>query len=132
MPRAKVYITYKEGVVDPQGLAIRGALKSLGFREVQEVRVGKFIEIGLEGSSMDQLRSRLRSMCERLLANPVIEDYRYELEEEVTGGPGGGGRNSLSSPFPDPTATTTATTGSMRSWVRRFASFGIRRRTWGT
>jgi phosphoribosylformylglycinamidine synthase len=91
MPRAKVYITYKPGVVDPQGLAIRGALLSLGFKEVQEVRVGKFIEVGLEGSSLDELRLRLRTMCERLLANPVIEDYRFELEGEGPGPKGEGG-----------------------------------------
>ncbi len=88
MTRAKVYITYKAGVVDPQGVTIRGALVSLGFQEVQEVRMGKFIELELEGSSSDQLRSRLQSMCERLLANPIIEDFRFELDGEAAGAPG--------------------------------------------
>ncbi|MFQ5692864.1 MAG: phosphoribosylformylglycinamidine synthase subunit PurS [Nitrospinota bacterium] len=84
MVRARVYVTYKEGVLKPQGLAVKGVLASLGFNEVAEVRVGKYIEVEMEGSPGEELRDRLRAMCEKVLANPVIEDFRFDLSE---GGP---------------------------------------------
>jgi phosphoribosylformylglycinamidine synthase len=77
--KARVYITLKKGVLDPQGKAVMGALNSLEFKEVTDVRVGKFMELELEDSSRDKAEKRVRKMCEKLLANPVIEDYRIEI-----------------------------------------------------
>ena len=82
MPKAWVYVTYKPGVLEPQGLAVQGVLASLGFDEVTEVRVGKFIEVALDHSSGEDLDNRLRAMSEQVLANPVIEDFRVEWSEE--------------------------------------------------
>ena len=78
---AKIYITLKPTVNDPQGLTIKGALHNLGFTEVASVRAGKYMEVKLEenDSSIDQ--QQVAEMCKKLLANPVIEDYRFELEE---------------------------------------------------
>lgn len=82
MAKALVYITYKQGVLDPQGLAVKGALASLGFEGVGDVRVGKYIEIELADSPAADLRARAEKMCQELLANPVIEDFRVELPGE--------------------------------------------------
>jgi phosphoribosylformylglycinamidine synthase len=81
MIRAKVYVTLKRGVLDPQGETVKGALESLGFAGVQDVRIGKFMVISLNGVSRQEAARRVEEMCKRLLANPVIEDYRFELEE---------------------------------------------------
>ncbi len=81
MIRAKVYVTLKRGVLDPQGETVKGALETLGFTDVQDVRIGKFMVVTLNGVSREEAQSRVDEMCKRLLANPVIEDYRFELEE---------------------------------------------------
>lgn len=73
--KVKIYITLKPGVLDPQGKAVQQALASLGFDEVKDVRIGKFIELEIARNSED----RIRQMCEKLLANTVIESYRFEL-----------------------------------------------------
>ena len=78
--RAKVYVTLKPGVLDPAGKAIERALHSLGFAEAQDVRLGKFIELRVEGD-LPQATGRVDEMCRKLLANGVIEDYRFELSE---------------------------------------------------
>jgi phosphoribosylformylglycinamidine synthase PurS subunit len=79
--RAKVYVTLKKGVLDPQGETVRAALQTLGFAGVQDVRVGKFIVVTLNGVSREEASKRVDQMCTKLLANPIIEDYRFELEE---------------------------------------------------
>jgi phosphoribosylformylglycinamidine synthase PurS subunit len=79
---ARVYVTPKRGILDPQGKAVHNALHVLGFGEVQDVRVGKFIELRLGAGAAEAARTRVREMCERLLANGVIEDFRVELAEE--------------------------------------------------
>lgn len=79
--KANVYITLKKGVLDPQGRAIMGALSSLGFKEVRELRVGKFIEITIGGVGKREAKKRLDKMCRNLLSNPVIEDFRVEMED---------------------------------------------------
>ena len=84
MPKAQVYVTFKEGVLDPQGEAVRGALSSLGFQGVNDVRVGKFIEIELEDA--EDVHANLERMCQDLLANPVIENYRIEIADESANG----------------------------------------------
>lgn len=82
MYKVQVYVTLKEGVLDPQGKAVQQSLASLSYEEVQEVRVGKYIELFIEQS--EDLEARIDQMCNQLLANPVIEDYRYKVEEVVT------------------------------------------------
>jgi phosphoribosylformylglycinamidine synthase len=79
---ARVYVTPKRGILDPQGKAVAGSLHALGFDEVADVRVGKYIELRLRDQARDAATSRVREMCERLLANGVIEDYRVEVGEE--------------------------------------------------
>ena len=78
---AKVYITLKPTVNDPQGLTIKGALHSLGFQKVSSVRAGKYMEIKLGGDDLSKAEAEVRDMCTKLLANPVIENFRFELEE---------------------------------------------------
>jgi phosphoribosylformylglycinamidine synthase PurS subunit len=82
MYKVKVYVTLRENVLDPQGSAVKGALHSLSYQEVQDVRIGKFMELMIEKGERD-IEEIVRDMCERLLANTVIEDYRYEIEEVV-------------------------------------------------
>ncbi|MEC2075025.1 phosphoribosylformylglycinamidine synthase subunit PurS [Metabacillus fastidiosus] len=82
MLKVKVYVTLRESVLDPQGSAVQGSLHSMGYSEVADVRVGKYLELTLEKSDRDQ-DVIIREMCEKLLANTVIEDFRYEVEEVV-------------------------------------------------
>jgi phosphoribosylformylglycinamidine synthase subunit PurS len=76
---ARVYVTLKPGVLDPQGKAIQGSLHSLGFPAVDSVRLGKYFEITLAGADAKTAEAELSRMCEKLLANTVIENYRVEL-----------------------------------------------------
>lgn len=78
---AKVYITLKPTVNDPQGLTIKGALHDLGFQKVSRVRAGKYMEIMLEEKSLIKAKAQLEEMCRKLLANPVIETYRFDMEQ---------------------------------------------------
>lgn len=78
--RAKIFISFKNGVLDPQGKAVERSLHTLGYQEVRDVRMGKYLEIELEAASREAAEARLREMCDKLLANPVIEDYRFEIE----------------------------------------------------
>jgi phosphoribosylformylglycinamidine synthase len=80
--KAKVHITLKNGVLDPQGKAIRNALVHLGFDGVEEVRQGKYIEIKLADTDPAQAKARVAAMCEKLLANMIIENYSVEVEGE--------------------------------------------------
>ena len=82
---ARVYVTLKPTVNDPQGLTIRGALHSLGFSDVASVRAGKYLEVRLDAKDRKQAEKQLGEMCRKLLANPVIEDSRFELEEDGAG-----------------------------------------------
>jgi phosphoribosylformylglycinamidine synthase PurS subunit len=78
--KARVTVTLKNGVLDPQGKAIANALAALGIEGVEDVRQGKFIEVELAETDPARAREALERMCKELLANPVIENYRYELE----------------------------------------------------
>ena len=78
--KARVFVTLKNGVLDPQGKAIGHALNGLGFREVGDVRQGKVIDLELDERDEARARTRLKDMCERLLANTVIEKYEIELK----------------------------------------------------
>ena len=77
--KAKVYVTLKKSVLDPQGKTVQHALSSLGFNEVKDVRIGKYIELELNGMDKSKAEAKIKTMCEKLLANTVIEEYRYEL-----------------------------------------------------
>ena len=77
--KAKIHVTLKSGILDPQGRAIQQSLATLGFSSVNDVRVGKFLEVELEDTDQNQAELQLKAMCEKLLANTVIEYYRFEL-----------------------------------------------------
>jgi phosphoribosylformylglycinamidine synthase len=77
--KARVHITLKTGVLDPQGKAIAHALGALGFNGVADVRQGKYIEIDLTDTDPAAAKSRVESMCQRLLANTIVEDFKVEL-----------------------------------------------------
>lgn len=81
MKKVKVYITLRESVLDPQGQAVNDSLHNMGYETVKDVRIGKYIEMILEDSA--DLDQKVKEVCEKLLANTVIEDYRYEVEEGV-------------------------------------------------
>jgi len=78
--KARVYVTLKKSVFDPQGRTIQEALGTLGYRGVSDVRQGKFFELSLEGLSADKAREAVEEIARKVLANPVIESYRVEVE----------------------------------------------------
>ncbi|GGG78416.1 MULTISPECIES: phosphoribosylformylglycinamidine synthase subunit PurS [Paenibacillus] len=78
--KAIVYVTIKENVLDPQGTAVQGALHTMGFGDVGKVRIGKYLELTLDTTDRAQAEEQVKAMCEKLLANTVVEDYRFELE----------------------------------------------------
>ena len=78
---ARVIVTPKPVVNDPQGITVKGGLHRLGFDEVSDVRVGKYIEVQLEAEDEEEARSRVSMMCRKLLANHVIEDVRFQVEK---------------------------------------------------
>ncbi|KMY48382.1 phosphoribosylformylglycinamidine synthase subunit PurS [Peribacillus loiseleuriae] len=82
MYKVKVYITLRESVLDPQGTAVKSSLHSMSYETVSDVRIGKYMELTIEQNNQD-IDALVKEMCERLLANTVIEDYRYEVEEVV-------------------------------------------------
>jgi phosphoribosylformylglycinamidine synthase PurS subunit len=77
--KAHIHITLKNGVLDPQGKATRNALEHLGFSNVEGVRQGKFIEVLLNETDAQAAEAQVKAMCEKLLANTVVENYRFEL-----------------------------------------------------
>jgi phosphoribosylformylglycinamidine synthase subunit PurS len=82
MYKVKVYVTLRESVLDPQGKAVTHSLHSLNYKQVSDVRIGKYMELTIEKSERD-IDEVVNEMCRSILANPVIEDYRYEVEECV-------------------------------------------------
>jgi len=80
MIKATVFVTIKQSVLDPQGNAVQGALHTMGFKEVEQVRIGKYMEVTLNTKDHAAAETQVKAMCEKLLANTVIEDYRFELE----------------------------------------------------
>ena len=81
--KAKIYITLKPSVLDPQGKAIHHAVETIGYRGIQDVRQGKYFEITLDSQlSEDDARASIERMAHDVLSNPVIEDYRVELDSE--------------------------------------------------
>ena len=81
MLEAEIYITLKKTVSDPQGLTIKHALESLGYKNLEGVRVGKLITIKLSSKDKKEAKQKLDGMCQKLLANPIIEDYHLKISE---------------------------------------------------
>ncbi|MCP9439090.1 MAG: phosphoribosylformylglycinamidine synthase subunit PurS, partial [Nitrospira sp.] len=77
--KAKIHVTLKQGILDPQGKAIERALETLGFKNAANVRVGKYLELDLDEQDRAKAEVEVKSMCEKLLANTIIEEYRFEL-----------------------------------------------------
>jgi phosphoribosylformylglycinamidine synthase subunit PurS len=82
MYKVKVFITLRESVLDPQGKAVQNSLHSMDYNQVEDVRIGKYMELTIS-PSVKSVEDAVDEMCSKLLANPVIEDYRYEIEELV-------------------------------------------------
>lgn len=81
---ARIYVTLRPSVLDPAGTAVRSGLEHMGYHDVESVRIGKYIEVTLNAADENQARQQLDAMCDRLLANPVIENYRIEIDSLVT------------------------------------------------
>ena len=81
MYKAKINVTLKKSVLDPQGQTVLHALQSMNFKETQDIRVGKFFEVTLDASNESDAKNRLQEMCGKLLINPVIEDYQMSIEK---------------------------------------------------
>ncbi|MFA4884166.1 MAG: phosphoribosylformylglycinamidine synthase subunit PurS [Candidatus Margulisiibacteriota bacterium] len=79
MAKVKVYITPKKGVLDPQGKAVEASLHSLGYKNVNDLQIGRYIELDLGGQDVKKAEKQVNEMCQKLLANPVIEDFRFEV-----------------------------------------------------
>ena len=79
--KAKIHVTLKSGILDPQGKAIEHALETLGFMSASNVRMGKYLELDLKETTKDRAEAQVKAMCEKLLANTIIEEYRYELAD---------------------------------------------------
>ena len=77
--KAKIHVTLKSGILDPQGKAIEHALETLGFKNAANVRMGKYLELDLNEKDKAKAEVEVKSMCEKLLANTIIEEYRFEL-----------------------------------------------------
>jgi phosphoribosylformylglycinamidine synthase len=82
--QSRIYVTLRPSVLDPAGTAVESGLKQLGYQGVEKVRIGKYIELTLSAEDEAQAREQLDFMCDRLLANPVIENYRFELTPVVS------------------------------------------------
>lgn len=80
MKKVKVYVTLKESILDPQGSAVQGSLSKIGYAEVADVRIGKYLELTIADTDRD-IDTIVKEMCEKVLANTVIEKFRYEIEE---------------------------------------------------
>ncbi len=82
--QAQVYVTLRPSVLDPAGTAVRSGLEHMGYDNVEKVRIGKYIEVSLTAESEEVAKAQLDRMCDQLLANPVIENYRIELDAMAT------------------------------------------------
>ncbi len=80
--QVKIFITLKNGVVDPQGITIKGALQSSGYQGIANIRLGKYIQMEMNSKSREEAEKDIEEICGKLLANPVIENYRYEIEKD--------------------------------------------------
>jgi len=79
--KAKIIITPKRAVLDPQGKTVQVALQHMGYTGIGAVHVGKYLEVDLEASDLETARKQINEACHKILSNPVIEDYRFEIEQ---------------------------------------------------
>jgi phosphoribosylformylglycinamidine synthase len=86
MAIVSIYVTLKPSILDVQGATALRALESLGYNEVEDVRIGKFITLEVRDENEERLSKRVEEMCRRLLANPIIEDYRFEIKGRIKQG----------------------------------------------
>ena len=82
MKKVKIYVTLRESILDPQGSAVQGSLVKMGYAEVEDLRIGKYLELVIKDTERD-IDTLVKEMCEKVLTNVVIEDYRYEVEEAI-------------------------------------------------
>jgi phosphoribosylformylglycinamidine synthase subunit PurS len=82
--RAKIFVTLRPSVLDPAGTAVQSGLKQMGYNNVEQVRIGKYIELNIVSSDESTARKNLDTICDQMLSNPVIENYRYDLIEVET------------------------------------------------
>lgn len=80
--KAHVYVTLKKGILDPAGKAVLSSLESLGYKGISQVRIGKYIEVDIDGLKKIDAEKDIKDMCERLLANTIIEDYFFEIDDD--------------------------------------------------
>ncbi len=81
MLKAEIYITLKDTVSDPQGLTIKHALESLGYKDIEDLRIGKLVILKLNYKDKQEAEKKIDEMCKKLLANPIIEEYRFNIKE---------------------------------------------------
>lgn len=81
---AQIYVTLRPSVLDPQGTAVQSGLQHMGYDNVEQVRIGKYIEVTLNSESPEAAKQQLDQICDQLLANPVIENYRFDIQELST------------------------------------------------
>jgi len=80
MAKVRIYVTLKDGVLDPQGKTVEFALDKMGYKDINEVRIGKFIEVDTKSNDKSGLKKEIDEICDKLLANPNIEKYSFEIE----------------------------------------------------
>ena len=82
--QAQIYVTLRPSVLDPAGTAVKSGLLHMGYDNVEQIRIGKYVELTIAANSEDAARQQLDQICDRLLANPVIENYRFDLQKSST------------------------------------------------
>jgi len=82
MYKALIRVTLKESVLDPQGAAVKDSLHAMGFQDIQDVRIGKFLEVLIDADNQVAAEEQVQTICQKLLANPVIENFSFQLKEE--------------------------------------------------
>ena len=82
MYKALIRVTLKESVLDPQGAAVKDSLHAMGFQDIQDVRIGKFLEVLIDADNQAAAEEQVQTICQKLLANPVIENFSFQLKEE--------------------------------------------------
>lgn len=81
MLEAEVYVTLKKTVADPQGLTVKHALESLGYKDIEGVRMGKLVKMKLKSRNAEKAKKEVAEMCKKLLSNPIIEEYSFKISE---------------------------------------------------
>lgn len=83
MYKATIRVTLKESVLDPQGVAVKNSLHSMGYEEIEDVRIGKFLEVRIDTDRREEAEEQVTTICKKLLTNPEVENFTFQLEEEA-------------------------------------------------